>query len=269
MPNILLSNDDGWKSSGLIALKSEIEKLGDVKVFAPTCERSWIGKMISRYGEIDVNSVKYSDDYVAYSVSGTPSDSCIIGTTNIIEETGKKPDLVISGINTGANMGLSFILSSGTIAVSMEAAMMDIPSFSVSLFFQKNDFIPEIITKIETYQKAAEFGRIMAEKILEKGKYPEGIDFLVINVPYGVADLSYEITRVARIHYGNLFKKIDTKKIEKSRYIFNENISFKSISPNIEEDSDVYTILNKNKISIAPITLDITGNLKNIKKYLD
>lgn len=264
MPNILLSNDDGYKSSGLIALKSEIEKLGDVKVFAPTSERSWIGKMISRYGEINVNSVKFSDEFVAYSVSGTPSDSCLIGTANIIKETGKKPDLIISGINTGANMGLSFILSSGTIAVSMEAAMMDIPSFSVSLFFKKRDFIPEIITKIETYQKAAEFGRIIAEKILEKGKYPEGIDFLVINVPYTAKDFRYEITSVARIHYGNLFKKL-----EGTRYIFNDNINFKRISNDIEENSDVYTILNKNKISIAPISLDITGDLKKLKNYLD
>jgi 5'-nucleotidase len=264
MPNILLSNDDGYKSSGLMALKSEIEKLGDVKVFAPTSERSWIGKMISRYGEINVNSVKFANKFIAYSVSGSPSDSCLIGTANIIKETGKKPDLVISGINTGANMGLSFILSSGTIAVSMEAAMMDIPSFSVSLFFQKRDFIPEVITKIETYQKAAEFGRIIAEKILEKGKYPEGIDFLVINVPYNVTDLNYEITTVARIHYGNLFKKI-----EESKYIFNENISFKNISKDIGEDSDVYTIINKNMISITPITLDITGDLKKLKKYLD
>ena len=265
MPDILLCNDDGWRSAGLGALKSELNKIGDVKVYAPETERSWIGKMISRYDEVNVNPVKLPfDNSQAFSVSGTPSDSCLIGTANFLTDKKKNPDIIISGINIGANMGLSFILSSGTVAVSMESSMMNIPSIAISLFFQKNEhFIPEIINNIKTYEKAAIFSRIIAEKILQKGKLPNGIDFLIINVPYGINEMDYEITRVARIHYGHLFKKVKERV-----YKFDEKFNFNKFKFNILNDSDINVLVNKDKISITPISLDITGDMKKLNNFL-
>ncbi|MBD3230846.1 MAG: 5'/3'-nucleotidase SurE [Candidatus Lokiarchaeota archaeon] len=266
MADILLCNDDGWESAGLNALAKEIDKINNsnLVIYAPSCEKSWISKMISRYEEIFVDNVSFPSDIEAYSVSGSPSDSCLIGAANILKNSGKKPDLIISGINIGANMGLSFILSSGTIAVSMEAAMMNIPSFSISLFFKRKDFTKKKITKISSFKKAAEFARIMAEKILKKGNYPSGVDFLVVNVPFKAKELDYEITRVAKIHYGTLFKKY-----KDTSYVFDDKISFIDFKFDLEKNSDVYTILTKNKISVSPISLDITGDLQNLKDYLD
>ncbi|MHA1230470.1 MAG: 5'/3'-nucleotidase SurE [Candidatus Helarchaeota archaeon] len=267
MPRILLCNDDGYDSAGLHALKNELDKIGEVFVFAPTIQRSWISKMISRYDIVSVKPAFHSnmnDQSNFYSVSGSPSDSCLIGAFNILDYTGKLPDLIVSGINTGANMGLSFILSSGTIAVSMEAAMMGIPSMAVSQFFQKKEhYVPEILNDIKSYEKTARFSRIIAEKILKKRKFPKGIDFIIINVPYNVENFDYRITRIARIHYGYLFKKIGA-----DTYKFNDKMTLSRYKDNVPEDSDVNVLLNYNKISITPINLDLTGDMKKLIEFL-
>ncbi|MHA1269679.1 MAG: 5'/3'-nucleotidase SurE [Candidatus Helarchaeota archaeon] len=268
MLEILVCNDDGWESAGLHALKNELDKIGNVSVYAPSSERSWIGKKISRYDEILVYPVEHSninDNSRVFSVSGSPSDSCLIGTSNIIELIGKMPDLIVSGINIGANMGLSFVLSSGTIAISMEAAMMNIPSISVSLFFQKKEhYTAKIMNDIKSYKKAAIFSRMIAEKIIKKGKFPDGIDFLILNVPYGIENFDYIITKLARIHYGYLFKKINN-----NTYKFDDSMNLKQFKYNLPVDSDVNVLLNKNKISITPIHLNLTGNIEKLKNYLE
>ncbi len=267
MPDILLCNDDGWESAGLHALKNELDKIGDVTVFAPSCERSWIGKKISRYNEISVSPVDPKgmiDNSEVYSVSGTPSDSCLIGTSNIFKSKGKPPDLIVSGINNGANMGLSFILSSGTVAVSLEAAMMGIPSICVSMFFQKKEHYSKgIINDIKSYDKAAIFSRMVAEKILNNGKLPDGIDFLIINVPYGIKNFDFVVTEIARIHYGYLFRKIND-----NTYKFDERLNFQNFKDKVPDNSDINIVINKYKISISPILLDLTGNLKELNKFL-
>ena len=133
---ILITNDDGVNSSGIMAAKKAVEGLGKIDVVAPATQQSGIGHALTLFEPIRVTSTNLLDGSEAFSVSGTPTDAVIIGIYEITEE---KPDLVISGINIGENLGKSELTTSGTIGAAMEAAVHGIPSISVSLQVSRGD----------------------------------------------------------------------------------------------------------------------------------
>lgn len=165
MPLILLTNDDGVASIGLNTLYEKLQNVGDVVVVAPENERSAVSHGITLHNPLRISEIKEN----FYALNGTPADCVILALKKLLP---RKPDLVVSGINYGGNLG-DDVLYSGTVAGAREASLHNIKSFAVSLVLSlqgENDF-----------QGAAKFCTQLAKKILGDG-LPPGI-FLNVNVP--------------------------------------------------------------------------------------
>ena len=127
---ILISNDDGVFAPGILAAKQAVEDLAEVYVVAPNENNSSVGRKLTLFKHLKINSCTLEDGSSAYSVSGTPADAVVVGTKYVMDE---KPDLVITGINQGVNISCD-ITSSGTVCAAFEAVSLGIPAIAVSLF---------------------------------------------------------------------------------------------------------------------------------------
>ena len=153
---IVLSNDDGFTAPGLQALRAEIAKIADVVVVAPETEQSAVGHAITLSNPLKTREVVENGDLIGYAVNGTPADCIKIAVSVLLDEP---PELVISGINLGGNLGTCAIYS-GTVSAATEAAIMGIPAMAVSLnTFEDPDFTV-----------AAEFVSKFVPLVLEKGR---------------------------------------------------------------------------------------------------
>ena len=133
-PLILLTNDDGIHAEGLRYLKTAVSALGRVCIVAPESEQSAIGHAITLYEPIRVREVIRDGVFYWYGVAGTPADAVKLALYSLLPRV---PDLVISGINDGANVGIN-VLYSGTVSAATEAAILGVPAIAVS-FAQKKD----------------------------------------------------------------------------------------------------------------------------------
>ncbi|NQT82566.1 5'/3'-nucleotidase SurE [bacterium] len=234
---ILLTNDDGIHAEGLLALRRELDKIGETTVFAPSRERSGVAHGVTISRPIAVEEVML-DGANAYAVDGTPVD-CVkiavkgMGTT--------RPELVVSGINSGSNVGIDVIYS-GTVSAAVEAAIMGLPAVAISLARQSSDF-----------SYAARFGAEIAQALLEDRFLPPGV-LLNINVP-GVPEgeiRGVAITKQSRSCYGERFERED---LSPKKMFF--TLTGKLVD--LAEPSDVdVTALSNNYISVTPIHFDLT-----------
>ncbi|HXW59959.1 MAG TPA: 5'/3'-nucleotidase SurE [Myxococcota bacterium] len=189
-PLILVSNDDGYASMGINALARALCHIGRVIVVAPANDQSAVSHAISLNRPLRLNqqpSLKENDrEILVYSVDGTPTDSIYMGVHHVLKNT--KPDLVVSGINHGANLGYD-VLYSGTVSAAMEACVLGITSVAVSL----------VSLHSYNFDKAADFAQRFCAGILQK-PWPKGTLFNV-NVPKRVEKLDYAITRLGHHEY--------------------------------------------------------------------
>jgi 5'-nucleotidase len=123
---VLLTNDDGIRAKGLIALRKELLKMAEIWVVAPAGEQSAISHSLTLQRPLEVKKISER----TFTINGTPTDAVMVGVYGILK---RKPDLVISGINHGPNLGED-VTYSGTVAGAMEGALMGIPSIAVSVF---------------------------------------------------------------------------------------------------------------------------------------
>ena len=126
---ILLTNDDGIYAPGIAALKRQIQDLGNITVVAPDIEQSGVGHSITFGHPLRVREVRLHDELLGYGVSGSPADCVKLAIYEIMD---KKPDIVISGLNMGANVGIH-ILYSGTVAAAVEESIMGLPAIATSI----------------------------------------------------------------------------------------------------------------------------------------
>lgn len=173
--NILLTNDDGILAPGIAAAYKELVKLGDVTVVAPADRMSGAGHSITVYEPLVCEKLKIEDQFSGYSVSGSPADCVKLA---IMELCPKKPDLVVSGINNGANVGIN-VYYSGTVAAAMEAAFYKIPAIALSAAHEEQtDFKNAAKHCVKVIEKLlpASFGGVLNINIpqLSKGE-PKGI----------------------------------------------------------------------------------------------
>lgn len=129
---ILLTNDDGINAPGIAAIYPHLKKLGDVLVVAPADVKSGSGHSITINQPLECEQVEINSTFEGYSVKGSPADCVKLA---LMELTEKPIDLVISGINSGANVGVN-VYYSGTVAAAMEAAFYQIPSVAMSLAWE-------------------------------------------------------------------------------------------------------------------------------------
>jgi len=166
MPRILVTNDDGVRSEGIHALADALRALGDVVIVAPHVEASAIGHALTLRRPLRIEQL----DAGIYEVDGTPTDCVNIGVAKILNGV---PDLIVSGINKGYNLG-DDITYSGTVSGALEGALLGVPSIAVSL---------ERTSGAYDFQPAATAAATIASQALEGAITPP--TFLSLNVPTG------------------------------------------------------------------------------------
>ena len=256
---ILITNDDGVNSSGIVAAKDAVSELGDIHVVAQATQQSGIGHALTLFEPMRVTLSNLRDGSKAYSVSGTPTDAVIIGIYELMDE---KPDLVISGINIGENLGMAELTTSGTIGAAMEAAAHGIPAIAASIQVTRDDI------KFHDGHVDLDFGFAqktitrLSKMIIKKG-LPEGIDFLNLNIPSHPKSHKIKLTRLGKRMYSiDIQKRLDPRGRE-YYWIAGDPIEID------EEGTDVYTIRGCNCPTITPISLDCTSNLDLMENWLD
>lgn len=153
---ILVTNDDGINAIGIKKLAKALKKIGEVFVIAPDRERSATGHAITMNEPLRVKNVDFfNEDIKAWSINGTPSDCVKLGITSLISD---KPDIVVSGINNGPNLGTDVIYS-GTVSAAIEGAINGIPSIALSLAGKGDNKI---------YEGVANLSCILVEEYLDK-----------------------------------------------------------------------------------------------------
>jgi 5'-nucleotidase len=126
---ILLTNDDGINAEGILALYDSLKNIAEVTIVAPDSERSAVGHGITIADPLRVKEFKRDGKVIGYATSGTPADCVKLGVSTLMKE---RPDIVVSGINVGPNLGIN-VLYSGTVSGAMEGAILGIPSLAISL----------------------------------------------------------------------------------------------------------------------------------------
>lgn len=247
---ILLTNDDGIRARGLLAVHAALSEKHDVFVIAPDRERSAVGHGITLNRPIRAEKTDLTPHDWGYAVSGTPVDCIKLG---LLEFLPQKPDLVVSGINPGANTGVNLNYS-GTVAAAREACLYGIPSIAASI----QGHAPV------HYDDAAAVLRKLGEKIRSFG-LPPGT-FLNINFP----DLPLARQPGIRIAHQDLtfyHEYIDRKKDPRNRTYYWHGAEMETKFMDMDADTPV---LNQNYISITPIKCDMTDyNLINKLKTLE
>ncbi|SCZ01416.1 5'/3'-nucleotidase SurE [Alkaliphilus peptidifermentans] len=249
---ILVTNDDGIFSEGIYQLAKAFMSIGEVIVVAPNKEQSATGHSITLHRPLRVSKVKFFDTPIeAHAIDGTPVDCVKVAVEAILKD--RRPDLVVSGINNGPNLGTDVIYS-GTVSAAVEAAILEIPSIAVSM----------ASTKIDTFQDAAEFTCRITKSIHQLTRSKVGI----ININYPTCRKEsisgVKVTTLGVRRYENSL--IERKDPRGDSYYW---ISGKAMELQQSEDSDVIAVRN-NYISITPIHFDLThfkdyDDLKKIK----
>jgi 5'-nucleotidase len=168
-PEILVTNDDGIESPGIRALAAELDEIGSVTVVAPADNQSAVGRASSR--EVRVQETDHG-----YAIEGTPVDCVVAG----IGSLAPSPDVVVSGINKGANLGMYVLGRSGTVSAAVEAAFFDVPAIATSLYLPDERWKETLTT--EDYGHAARATAHLVEESLESSVFEEA-DYLNLNAP--------------------------------------------------------------------------------------
>jgi len=239
MTNILVTNDDGIGGPGLLPLRQALEDLGRVTVIAP--DRQWTasGHAKTMHKPLRIQEVTLADGSLAYSSSGAPSDCVAMAVLGFLP---RPPDLVVSGINLGANVGHD-ITYSGTLAAAFEGTISGIPSIAVSLdTHEGGDFGP-----------AAQFVTGLAKEVLTRG-LPNRI-LLNVNAPNvpGGEISGVKVTRLGRrLYRDRLIKRQDPR--GRDYYWIGGD---RPTGDADEEGTDIWALAS-NFLSVTPIHLDMT-----------
>lgn len=248
MPKILVTNDDGVRSPGIRALADALKPLGDVTVVAPHIEASAIGHALTLRRPLRLEVVEEG----VYEVDGTPTDCVNVAITHLYSGNGSsdvaqeaparaRPDLVVSGINMGYNLG-DDVTYSGTVAGAMEGALLGIPSIAVSLCRTRDAY---------DFRHAADAAARMAEAVLEQGLPPRV--FLNINVPPGAPRGLRVTVQARRNHITVVNERIDPR--GRPYYWIEEGQN--DWEPHDRSD---YQAVRDGFVSVTPLQPDLTAH---------
>jgi len=258
MPALLLINDDGIQSIGLIILKKRLEKLGNVLVVAPEDERSGVGKALTTE-KIELRETHLADGSKAYATTGTPADAFLLAMNKIMKGP---PDLLVAGINLGPNLGIDDLLNSGTLGAALEAAIHKVPAIAVSYCIEKitEQQVEKRKVTIEELELPATLAEKAARYVLRNGM-PHDVDIISINVPEKAESNEIEITNLSYKGYGDIHT--------------NQEDGYKIMSwalssyPNDHPGTDLYALREKKRISVTPIKISLVHNKKDLEALRD
>jgi len=238
---ILLTNDDGIRAPGLVAMYRELTTLGDVHVVAPETVQSATGHGITLATPLLTNRVTVEDTFTGTAIDGRPADCVKLAVARILP---RQPDLVISGINSGANVGINVIYS-GTVAAAIEAAFLGLPSIAVSLYLRNEIPID--------YARTAHYSMRVIRQILDAGL--KGGQVVSMNVPPLRADESPTGVRVVRQCTNGWIDTYEERKDPRGRSYFWNSTVF--TLGNTDEDTDVAALRDR-YITVTPLQFDLT-----------
>lgn len=236
---ILLTNDDGIFAKGIEALYIALSREHEVTVVAPETEQSAVGHAITWLDPLRMNTVNRNGQFFGHALKGTPADCVKIAVTELMNPL---PDIVVSGINLGANVGVNVIYS-GTVSAATEAAVLGLPAIAVSI----DSFMPMNLTD------AAEFIPTLVALVAKEG-LPPGV-CLNVNFPDMPADRVRGV-RVTRQGSMKSLEKYD-RRIDPRNHVY-----YWLCNSSIQEDTDPEAdslAISEGYISITPIQHDLTN----------
>ena len=231
---ILVTNDDGVSSAGLRALADAMRKLGTVCIVAPEREQGAVGHSITLHKPLRLSRIAKD----VYAVNGTPSDCVVLAVTQLFR---KPPDLVVSGINRGVNLG-DDVTYSGTVSAALEGTLLGVPSLAISQEGTRNF----------QFKTAAYYARQIARTVLERGLPEE--TFLNVNIPdrLRASIPGVRLTSLSRRRFENpVVEKVDPRG-RRYYWIAGTRVSWERHPPSDHE------ALRQGMVSITPLHIDVT-----------
>jgi 5'-nucleotidase len=260
---ILLANDDGFSSPGLWAAAAALSQIGFVHVVAPREQYSGGGRSLPSTSDgiiLEKRVVVNSKEWTVYSVGGSPAQAVLHG---VMEITPRHPDLVVSGINYGENVG-SGITISGTVGAAMEAASMGIPALAISLETAEEHHL-SYSTEVD-FSAAAYFTAYFARLLLERSMPPD-VHVLKVDVPKNATrQTPWKMTRMSMHRYFEPLKPQRTAWDQPAKVGYRRASDLHLDPP----ETDAYTVSVAGLVSVTPISLDLTSrvNLREIDDLL-
>lgn len=232
---ILISNDDGYMAEGIKALAGALSTLGDIAVVAPDRNRSGASNSLTLDKPLRLNKL----DNGVYRVEGTPTDCVHLAITGLLED---EPDMVVSGINAGANLG-DDVLYSGTVAAAIEGRFLGLPALAISL----------VGTEELHYQTAAWVAQKLVAQLQQSSLPADAI--LNVNVPdVAIEDIiGFESTRLGCRHKAEpVIKEYDPR--GRAMYWVGPAGEEQDAGPGTDFDA-----IRRNAVSITPLQIDLTS----------
>src|SRR6185436_12681052 len=243
--NILLTNDDGITSRGLFEAKRALEPFGDVHVIAPDSNRSGSARSITIDRPLTVAEVELRDGSTGFATDGTPVDCVRFGELGLV---GERPDLIVSGINYGYNLG-DDVTYSGTVAAAFEGILLGIPGIAIS---QGSPTATADFRRHEAYDftaAAALLPRLVGE--VERRGLPGGT-ILNVNVPSQPAGAT-----VARLGKRIYRDRLDVESDQEGR----RRYRIYGVDPSYHDEPGTdFRAIAEGRVSVTPIHLDLTSS---------
>jgi 5'/3'-nucleotidase len=235
-PLILVTNDDGIQAPGLALLAQALDRVGEVWVYAPDREQSAVGHGVSLHRPLRVTELR--DRW--FSVDGTPTDCVMLAVRDLLP---RRPALVVSGVNPGANLG-DDVTYSGTVAGAFEGMLLGVGSLAIS----------DVAYQPQHLETAAAFAAVLAKHCLEHGLPPETtLNVNVPDIPYG--DLAgVSITRMGRRDYEDEIVHRQDPRGGTYYWIGGSEPS------HVNESGTDFEAIGQNRVSITPLHRDLTNH---------
>lgn len=239
-PKILLTNDDGINAQGIITLAETLADQAELYIVAPISEMSAMGHAITISDPMKVTEIFRDNTHFGWGIGGTPADCVKLAINGSLIP---RPDIVISGVNQGANVGVDIIYS-GTVSAAYEGTILGIPAMAISLnSFSQKDFTA-----------AAHVAQIMVEKIMQE-IIPQGT-LLNVNVPAGDF-ASFKGFQVTKQGNGTYEEKLERREDPRKRvyYWLSGTRVYKNQDPELDENA-----VRAGYVSVTPLHYELTNN---------
>jgi 5'-nucleotidase len=246
---VLLTNDDGIAAEGLHAIRRELRGLDgvEVDVIAPDSNRSATARSITTRSPLWVEEIRFDDGDAGFATDGTPVDCVRFADLGLL---GDRPDLIVSGINHGANLG-DDITYSGTVAAALEGIVLGIPAVAMSQQSEKREMGFRFGRSFD-FGIASRFGAELVRRLGEE--LPPPSTLINVNFPAGEPK-GIEVTRLGKRLYDDELKLVEEDSEGRRRYeIYGFEPSFED-----EEGTDLAAIA-RGRIALTPIHFDLTDH---------
>ena len=255
MYKVCLTNDDGPRSEGMLKLAEVLSKVVELIVVVPDGQRSASGKSLTLKRPIRITEKHEKNGYQFVSHDGAPADSVILAQAFYNDI-----DLLISGINSGANVGYQSMLTSGTVGAAFEAAIRGLPAIAVSRQASPSDWFEATGTN-GGFERVCEITKNLVLRVLEKGM-PQGVDMLNLNFPCDLKEnAKIVVTKPTKVRMHNEVEK-RTDPTGRPYYWY------LGIERDPPPKSDAYEVFVHGNVSISPVILDWIGD-DEVKKLED